>query len=67
MTQLRMFRLAPAALHLQATFVPGEGWSLRVGMRRQDESWAEAYQAHYDHLSSEELADVICSESEGLL
>lgn len=64
MQEPRLFRLAPEAMHLQATFVAGQGWHLSIAMRRGDESWTDAYKATYSHLSTPELADTICSEVE---
>lgn len=67
MLQDRLFRLAPAVLHLDATFVDGEGWRLTICMRRADEEWPDAYRSEYTFLSTGELLDVICSESGGAL
>lgn len=63
MEQARLFRMAPEAIHCQAVFVPGDGWRLTVGMRRQDEDWSDAYRAEYTHLSTDELGDVLCAEA----
>ena len=63
MQEQRLFRLAYEAIALTANYRPGEGWRLTVTARRQDESWAEAHQATYDCLSTDELADVICCEA----
>lgn len=67
MIQERLFRLAPEAMHLQATYVHGEGWRVAAGLRRQDESWDEVERVVYDHLTTPELVDVICAIGEGLL
>jgi hypothetical protein len=63
MIEPRLFVLAPEAFHCQATFVAGAGWRLRVGMRRQGESWSDAALTEYSHLSTAELLDVICAEA----
>jgi hypothetical protein len=67
MTQQRLFRLAPVAFHLQASHIAGEGWTVTAGLRRGDESWADASREQYCSLTSEELADVICAVAESLL
>lgn len=67
MLQQRLFRLAPCAVALTATFVDGAGWHLMSTMRRQDEEWPASTREHYDHLSTVELYDVICSELARLL
>lgn len=67
MQQERLFALAPEVMHLGATFVGGKGWHLTVVMRVQDEQWVDAYRAEYDHLTTAELADVICEEASRLL
>lgn len=59
MHQLRMFRLAPEALTINAHHVGGEGWSLKVQMRRGDETWQDAYTEQYTHLTTAELVDVL--------
>lgn len=59
MTQQRLFRLAPEAMHIQATFVAGAGWHLTFVCRRQDEQWPEALRDTYDSLATPELLDVI--------
>lgn len=67
MDQQRLFRLAPEAFHLQATYVAGEGWRCTAGLRRQGESWDDSPRVVYDHLTTPELLDVICACGEGLL
>lgn len=59
MDQLRMFRLAVEAVNVQCVHVPGQGWRLSVGARRQDESWPEAGRDEYCNLSTDELLDVL--------
>ena len=59
MHQLRMFRLAPEALTINAHHVGGEGWFLKIQMRRADETWAEAYTEQYERLTTHELVDVL--------
>ena len=67
MDEPRLFRLAPEAMHLQATYVAGVGWHVTIGMRRQDEQWTGSYRATYTHLTTAELADVVCEELAGML
>lgn len=66
MDEPRLFRLAPEAMHLQATYVIGSGWHLSIGMRRQDEQWTGSYRATYTHLTTEEMVDVVCEELAGM-
>lgn len=63
MSQMRLFRLAPEVVSCHATFVGGEGWRLRIVVRRQDESFGDAYVCDYSHLSTAELLDVISAEA----
>lgn len=63
MSQQRLFTLAPVCFSAHATFVDGEGWHLQVAVRRQGESWGDAPWVHYDHLTTVELADILCIES----
>ena len=67
MTQQQLFSLAPEVVGFQAVFEPGNGWRVRCCMRRQGQPWSDAYEAHYDHLSTSELADVMCCEISTLL
>lgn len=62
--QQRLFRLAPVQMISSATHVPGEGWYYRCCVRRGDESWADAEEVVYSHLSTLELADVMCATAE---
>lgn len=59
MDQIRLFRLAVESLNIQATFVPGHGWRLSAGARRQDETWSEAQRDEYSGLTTPELVDVL--------
>lgn len=62
MRQERLFVLAPEAINLHVTFVPAQGWSAVVVMRRQDEQWPDAYRSDYSYLSTEELFDTLAAE-----
>jgi len=62
MDQIRLFDLAPVAVHLSAVHEPGRGWHLRIMVRAQGDPWNDAEAVHYDCLSSPELADVIDAE-----
>lgn len=59
MHEPRLFRLAPEAVTVAAIHYPGQGWYLRVCVRRQDETWAEAPKEQYERLSTPELADAV--------
>jgi len=64
----RLFNLAPETFIVQAHHVAGEGWRLLISMRRQDEPWPDARRDVYDHLTTEELVDVIlATTSQALL
>jgi len=63
MRQSPLFVLAPENLILQAAHRGHDGWSLRVCMRRQGQSWDDAVTTDYSHLSTSELLDVLCAES----
>ncbi len=62
MEQIRLFTLAPEAMHLQATYAAGQGWHVSIGMRRQGEQWANSYRTTYTHLTTAELIDVVGEE-----
>lgn len=62
MDQLHLFNLAPEVLSLQAVYELGEGWRLRVVMRRQGQPWEAAHTADYSSLTTSELADVLLCE-----
>jgi hypothetical protein len=57
----QQLKLAPEAMHVQCTFRP-DGWQLTLIMRRQGQSWGDAYSATYDHLTTAELGDTLCAE-----
>lgn len=67
MIQEPLFVGAPEAVHLQCTFVAGQGWHLSFAMRRADQSWAVVRRTSYTHLSTAEAIDVICNEVSDLL
>jgi hypothetical protein len=56
----------PEAVNVMATYTPGQGWSLIIGVRRQFETWADASQGRYDYLTTAELVStldaVVCTE-----
>ena len=62
--QERLFRLAHEAVSVSAHFIKGEGWSVRICMRRGDETWEQARRSDYSHLNTEELVTVIDTELE---
>lgn len=62
METMRLFRLAPEAVSVSAHFVPREGWTLTVVVRRGDETFEEAHRETYGCLSTPELVDVLCAD-----
>lgn len=50
---------AVEAVIIGAHFVLGEGWTLRLQLRRQFEEWGDARTELYDHLTTDELVDVL--------
>jgi len=62
MGQERMFRLAVDALSVSARYHGGHGWEVVIQVRRGEEKWEDAEKRAYDHLSTPELADVLCSD-----
>ncbi len=59
--QMSLYRTAVTDLHVQAHHSVGRGWEVRVGARRQLETWGEADKSSYDFLSTAELLDVVCA------
>jgi hypothetical protein len=59
MDQDRLFRLPPEAVSVTASYAWPFGWRVTVGVRRADEGWHEARMETYEHLSTEELLQVI--------
>lgn len=55
----RLFEGAPEAVILGAHWFPGEGWRLRVRLRRQYEDWMDARTTDYERLTTPELLDVL--------
>lgn len=60
--QQRMFRLAPEAFTVSAHYVPAEGWTLALCVRRQAEQWSESTPNVYYALSTPELFDVLVAD-----
>ena len=67
MQQEPLFVGAPEAMHLQCTFVGGQGWHLSFAMRREGEQWENVRRTEYTHMSTAEAIDVICNEVSDLL
>ena len=67
MDQDRLFRAAPAVIHVHATYVAGEGWSVTINMRREHETWREARPVVYSHLVTPEMLDSVLAELEVML
>jgi hypothetical protein len=57
--QEQLFIGAVEACILSAQFHLGEGWTLRLQIRRQFEDWADCRTEVYDHLTTDELVDVL--------
>jgi hypothetical protein len=49
------------AVNVQAVYVVGLGWNLRIGARRQFQGWDEASRGEYQMLTTPELLSVIDS------
>lgn len=64
MGQERLFRCAVDALSMSARYHGGHGWELVIQVRRGEERWEAAEKQTYDHLTTPELADVICAALE---
>ena len=60
--QERLFELAVEAGTIALAFRPGEGWYLRVAMRRGGQEWSEVDGRTYWGLSTPEMVDVIDAE-----
>lgn len=60
--QDRLFHLAAEAITITAVHEGPQGWRCMVAMRRQGESWDEAYRASYSGLTTVELEEVLCNE-----
>lgn len=59
MTQEQLFTGAVEAAIISAQFHLGEGWTLRLQLRRQFEDWADARTEVYDRLTTDELVEVL--------
>lgn len=57
--QQKLFEGAPEAMIVGAQWFPGDGWHLRVRLRRQYEDWMDARTVDYDRLTTPELMDVL--------
>lgn len=57
--QEQLFVGAVEAAILQAVFKPGEGWCSTLIVRRQFEEWADCRREVYEHLTTDELFDVL--------
>lgn len=55
----QLFVGAVEAAIISAQFVLGEGWLLRLQLRRQFEDWADARTEVYERLSTDELVEVL--------
>jgi hypothetical protein len=57
--QQHLFVGALEAAILSAQFHAGQGWTLRLQLRRQYEDWSDARTETYEQLSTDELVDVL--------
>lgn len=64
--QGRLFDGAVEAAIISAHYRLGEGWVLRLQIRRQFEDWADCRTEEYDRLTTDELVDTL-DASLGLL
>lgn len=62
MEQQRLYRLSVDALTISAHHELRKGWTLSIGARHGDETWAEVDWHKFDHLTTPELYDVICAD-----
>lgn len=60
-SQEKLFTGAVEACIIDAHFVLGEGWVLRLCLRRQFEDWADSRTEVYECLSTDELVEVLDS------
>lgn len=66
MDEQQLFTGAPEAFILSAHWVPGEGWTARLRIRRQYEAWESTGEESYDHLTTSELATALEAMSASL-
>lgn len=59
--QMRLMRGEAEALTLTAHYEPRCGWTFRLRLRHTLETWPEATDDRYDHLTTEELYDTLCA------
>lgn len=57
--QQPLFLGAVEAAIWSSHYVLGEGWTLRLQIRRQFEDWADCRTEVYDHLTTDELLEVL--------
>lgn len=57
--QGKLFFGAVEAAIMGAHFTLGEGWTLRLQIRRQFEDWGDARTEVYERLTTDELVDVL--------
>lgn len=57
--QQQLFVGAVEDVVLQVHFIPGDGWTTRLTVRRQFEQWAQTRSSSYTRLSTDELGDVL--------
>jgi len=57
--QQRLFSGAVEAAIISSHYVLGEGWTLRLQIRRQFEQWEDARTESYERLTTDELVDIL--------
>jgi len=58
----RLLPGAPEGVTVSAYCIAGEGWRLKISVRRQFQTWHEASTGAYERLTTDELVDVIEAE-----
>lgn len=59
MDQEQLFTGAVEAAIISAQYILGEGWTLRLQLRRQFQDWTDARTEVFERLSTDELVDTL--------
>jgi hypothetical protein len=57
--QEQLFTGAVEAAIISAQYILGEGWTLRLQLRRQFQDWTDARTEVFERLSTDELVDTL--------